>query len=206
MSKPMVLTKENVIATMEGRKNMSRRIINDSCLQSIKFDEISPVMNTPPHQHDNGKWYYELQSKVDDTDHFEIKPRYQIGDEVYVAEGYQMEIEGWRGIEGKYLADGEKFCVRLNMKEYKLWLNRKYPCRPTPGRFMYKSLARTLRTITGVGVERVQDISEEDAKAEGIPEAYGILKPRAGFKRLWNSIHGPGAWERNDWVFVYKWE
>lgn len=49
--------------------------------------------------------------------------------------------------------------------------------------------------VKSVRVERVQDISELDAIAEG-------FKDRAGFIELF-SEHNPGAWEKNIWVFVY---
>lgn len=64
--------------------------------------------------------------------------------------------------------------------------------------------------ITNVRVERVQDISEEDAIAEGsqepslVPIIGGCLSERDAFAKLWNHIYGPGAWERNDWVWVYE--
>ena len=221
MAKPMVLTKENVIATMEGRKNMTRRIINNSFLQSIPFDELETAMNTPPHLHGD-EWYYELQSEVDDTEHFKIKPRYQVGDEVYVSEGYQIieDYDTTDGIvvQGIYLADKIEFEITLTDIEAGKFLARKYPYRPTAGRFMYASLARTFRTITEVGVEKVQDISEEDAQAEGClndvvliyegmggPVDYKGLYAVERFEDLWNSIHGPGAWGLNPYVFVYKW-
>lgn len=72
--------------------------------------------------------------------------------------------------------------------------------------------------ITKVRVERVQDISQEDALAEGIERVGGTFSiepyknylggrncsaPSASFMTLWNSIHGPDAWDRNDWVWVY---
>lgn len=79
----------------------------------------------------------------------------------------------------------------------------------------------TLR-ITGVRVERLQGISEEDAKAEGLafwsseekPEIiyYGAsiadvweTDPRLSFRRLWDSINGNRAsWDDNPWVWVVE--
>ena len=51
--------------------------------------------------------------------------------------------------------------------------------------------------IEAVRVERVQGISEEDVRAEGV-------SGMAAFIELWDSIHGPGAWERNEWVWVLR--
>jgi hypothetical protein len=71
----------------------------------------------------------------------------------------------------------------------------------------------TLR-ITDVRVERLQDISEGDARAEGCPyppEWAGRFMDRdetakTWFKSLWNHIHGPDAWQENPWVWVISFE
>lgn len=59
--------------------------------------------------------------------------------------------------------------------------------------------------IISIGAERVQDISDRDAIAEGIDPrevaARGWVDARVGFRVLWEAIHGPGAWERNEWVW-----
>jgi hypothetical protein len=73
--------------------------------------------------------------------------------------------------------------------------------------------SRILLEITAVRVERLQDISEADAQAEGAPFELGELerlilgakaKYRSGFCRLWQSINGPGSWDANPWVWVVE--
>lgn len=68
--------------------------------------------------------------------------------------------------------------------------------------------------VTEVSVQRVQEISEADAEAEGIRELAGkcgvfdgggpAMGPTAvhAFMRRWNSLHGSGAWERNEWAWA----
>jgi hypothetical protein len=75
----------------------------------------------------------------------------------------------------------------------------------------------TLR-ITDIRVERLQNISEEDAKAEGCESPLtGAEAPAAGpgvfladertsFAILWNKINGPGAWDENPWVWAISFE
>ena len=76
---------------------------------------------------------------------------------------------------------------------------------------MFRKNSRFLDEIISIRAERVQDISEEDAKAEGAIKARpyrtdgtGFLDDpngtyKAGFQSIWLNIHGPDAWVRNDW-------
>ncbi len=80
-----------------------------------------------------------------------------------------------------------------------------------PSIHMPRSICRTTRKITEVRIERLQDISEDDAKREGSsrPPCYALNAPfRVYFEALWNSINKkPGTcWEDNPWVVVYGWE
>ncbi len=84
-----------------------------------------------------------------------------------------------------------------------------------PSMFMPRWASRITLEVTGVRVERLQDISEADARAEGAPGYQeGIDAPpsapseewiyRASFRRLWESINGPGSWDLNPWVWVVE--
>lgn len=86
-----------------------------------------------------------------------------------------------------------------------------------PAIHMPRTASRITLEITGTRVERLQDISEEDAKAEGAPgyeEGLDAPPPdgdhewsyRASFQRLWEQINGPGAWAKNPWVWVVEFE
>lgn len=80
---------------------------------------------------------------------------------------------------------------------------------------MPRALSRMTLAVTHVRVARLQDISEEDADAEGfggdfphvvMPHVFpsadkaSVLTIVECFARLWNSIHGPDAWDANPWV------
>lgn len=64
--------------------------------------------------------------------------------------------------------------------------------------------SRLTLTVTEVRVTRLQEISEEDARAEGVRGnaggPWGCEGLIEDFADLWESIHGPGAWEANPWV------
>jgi len=94
--------------------------------------------------------------------------------------------------------------------------------RKRPSIHMPRWASRITLEVTGVRVERLQDISEEDAIAEGVEcwEERGyddaqdfyrnyhtggdLFTAKASYRTLWESINGPGSWERNDWVWVIE--
>jgi hypothetical protein len=87
-----------------------------------------------------------------------------------------------------------------------------------PSTRMPRCASRITLHIEDVRVERIRDIGETDARAEGIAdggclscgesEPCGCNDPhpdaRDSFIWLWNSIHGSDSWHRNDWVWVYQ--
>lgn len=85
--------------------------------------------------------------------------------------------------------------------------------------FMPRWAARFRAELTAVRVERVQDITEEDARAEIGDALHGVLDDveirrlaklagcmatdsRAWFAAAWELIHGRGAWERPTWTWA----
>lgn len=83
-----------------------------------------------------------------------------------------------------------------------------------PSIHMPRWASRLTLRVENVRVERLQDISEDEAKAEGIKPsdkpgfyetpARDYAKPRVAFQRLWESINGAGSWEANPWVWVVE--
>lgn len=147
--------------------------------------------------------------------------------------------EGWRCTGGGdirniiYRADGDtamSFCgvddgrieiLKVPEAHWPEWDRLVYEtrrgCEWRPSIHMPKWACRLRRTVKNVRVERVQDISEADAKAEGvsISNALAILAKyyraekhsySTAFMSLWNSLYGPGAWERNGYVWVTEFE
>ena len=104
---------------------------------------------------------------------------------------------------------------------YRFWYEADAPHQPgfgnlRPGMFMPRFASRITLEITGVRVERLKDISEADALAEGIGRydngTFGLDDPAAcmgssavvAYMRLWSHINGPGSWDANPWVWVVE--
>jgi hypothetical protein len=72
--------------------------------------------------------------------------------------------------------------------------------------FMPRWASRITLEVTEVSVQRLQDISEEDARAEGIPawtSPEQAFSPRVRFHELWDSINGKKApWASNPWCWA----
>ena len=95
-----------------------------------------------------------------------------------------------------------------------------HPMKWRPSIFMPRIASRILLEITDVRVQRLQEISDEDVRAEGIEELalqadepgawwtaapdrrFHSRTPRGAFLRLWREIHGDGSWDANPWVWA----
>lgn len=74
-----------------------------------------------------------------------------------------------------------------------------------PSIHMPRWASRITLEIVAVRVERLQEITEEDAKAEGVePYAPDDGQYRLGFRELWELINGPDSWAMNPWVWVIE--
>ena len=92
------------------------------------------------------------------------------------------------------------------------------PERWKPSIHMPRWASRITLEITGVRVERLKDITEADAVAEGIERrASGFAwytgrdaktsyttNPITSYSSLWESINGAGSWDANPWVWVVE--
>ncbi len=71
-----------------------------------------------------------------------------------------------------------------------------------PSIHMPRWASRILLEVTSVRVERLQDISEADAEAEGPPKHFNSW--RDNFCALWQKINGDGSWDANPWVWAIE--
>ncbi len=83
--------------------------------------------------------------------------------------------------------------------------------RKKPSIHMPKKYCRIWLEVTGVRIERINDICGDDCIDEGAWRAEWRETGRAhdaieSFKQLWESIHGEGSWADNPWVWVVEFE
>lgn len=95
------------------------------------------------------------------------------------------------------------------------WGPTQESCFWRPSIRMPRWASRATLDLTPVRVERLQAITQADARAEGVVDATGaweavgepltdtdLAGPRGAYRALWESIHGPGSWPENPWVWV----
>ena len=200
--KPILFSTPMVQAILEDRKTQTRRIIKPQ--PSLINDNI--------HFNFEKEYYLTKEQLLK-------KAPIQPGNVLWVRETWFPTRFDYKyllamGANGhiKYRADGDydpkKDCVGRSWK---------------PSIFMPKEACRIFLEVTEVRVERVQDISEDDSKAEGIRGIYNVVpknhndcwldythghrgfdSPVHSFRSLWLSINGQESWEASPWVWVYE--
>lgn len=113
-------------------------------------------------------------------------------------------------LQNRSIFDAEKV---FGKRDHYSWEPGDSPCRWRPSIFMPRWASRITLEITDVRVERLREITEEDAWKEGVHEfidrkhpyidKYGTGVALAAFSNLWDSIYGKQyPWESNPWVWV----
>ncbi len=116
---------------------------------------------------------------------------------------------------GEYAADAEPVLDRARF-DFVWWYSRPV----CPSIHMPRFASRITLEITGIRVEKLQDISADDADAEcfggdfpgkalpelfpGTADQWSHLSMPECYARLWESINGAGSWALNPWVYVLE--
>jgi hypothetical protein len=121
------------------------------------------------------------------------------------------EMDGRDGV--RFAADDEWRIIENTLRASDLWSGlyhyrgrgEKGIGNPVPSIHMPRWASRLTLILNDVRVQRLQEISEEDAVAEGGDAVQARMYPELGtcrhwFSDLWNSLHGPDAWDANPWV------
>ncbi|MBN9356181.1 MAG: hypothetical protein J0I15_07020 [Herbaspirillum huttiense] len=213
---PLLMNGAMVRATLAGDKTNTRREV--TTLGSFGLITGFDRSDTPGydwHFRDSAMRWHDLRH----TELLNACPYGQVGDRLYVRETCKAEEldDGSDGV--RYLADDTFSHIRAGAEEteawHKLFHYRGQQGAVVPSIHMPRWASRIMLEITGVRVERLQDISAADALAEGIDAEAArttlsfvgmreICGPVAEFSVLWESINGPGSWDSNPWVWVVE--
>ena len=149
-AKPILLNTEMVKAVEIEAKRVTRRVVKIQPKEDGKFERM-----------DNGNFQFKVEPYGSIYD-YEIKPPYQIGDILYVR-------ETWCEYDADHVVDGQKYAYRADATLVSEETRKKLGYKWKPSIHMPKKAARFFLRVTGVRVERLQDITDEAAQDEGMP-------------------------------------
>ena len=214
-------------AVLEGRKTMTRRIIK--CPRTFRGEWVAGfnIHRSPSDKKIVGfPCMYDADER--EFDMGEILPKYELGEVVAIAQSYQ-DIDNYyyaalrrkTSIHGQIIDELDLVDIHDIIK----WKSLRDDLMNTPGwtnkMFVKADLMPRHIEITGIKVERLQDISDEDYMKEGIEEhlkgiqygfpsnigyigQYPFSNPREAFSALIDKVSGKGTWECNPFVWAYE--
>jgi hypothetical protein len=187
--RPIVFSGPMVLALLAGTKTQTRRVVKPQPCDGfhLGFDDM-------------GRLLVPTSSGV-----LPVKCPYgQPGDRLWVR-------EAWRVAECYDERRGSDLRFTLSARNVQYAAGEQFlgvvQGRYRHARFMPRWASRILLEVTGVRVERLQEISEADANAEGcdLPAVdQDWHQCRRWFRGLWESINGHGSWDANPWVRVVE--
>lgn len=207
--KPILFSGPMVRAILEGQKTQTRRIVQVQP-PSDKFQLTTLADSTARKDKKHiGAHHWaivkDLNIVEDHGEYFRCPYGYP-GDRLWVRETWQA-----RDDKSYYTKADTKLHRTEHPKCAEIW-NKKQPPEAFPAWespiFMPRWASRLTLEIRGVRVERLQEISEADAYAEGVTEWKSpeqTFSPVVRFHELWDEINGKRAsWESNPWVWVVE--
>lgn len=206
---PIIFNTEMVQAILEGRKTQTRRIFKDHPRLASDVSKVDLAM-----------WFNDYDEYI-----LSFSQYGKTGDLLWVKETFQRNFSSHVSHQG-YLY---KTDIGFKDVNYRIWCyekkgeyfdhyDRQFSWKPSI--HMPKAAARIWLKITDIRIERLMDISNEDAIAEGI-KIVGkyryknylkdlnkdfFLSPLPSFRSLFESINGEQIWKANPWVWVITFE
>lgn len=184
--RPILFSGPMVRAILDGRKTQTRRIVKPQPVPQL-YPNTEDVYFVDWH---GKQWWWNCQR--DHPNFFEKACPYgQPGGQIWVRETWRV----FGGREYEYQHERSSVIYRADSEmrgpDYGVCAEWR------PSIFMPRWASRITLEITAVRVERLQDISEEDAKAEGFTH-------REHFIRLWDSINSVTTFDTDPWVWVIE--
>ena len=186
--RPILFSAPMVRALLAGTKMQTRRVLKPLPRRTIFFDP-----------------------KTAGKDQFQ-GPRIQPGDRLWV-----RETGNWRGPMKNQIGAGS-ISFTFYAADSARGRSEFFDDKNKPGIFMPRWASRLTLYVTDVRVERLNSISEADARAEGVVQRpdgwFTVIDAQRGltgaathavdaYAMLWDSINGLGSWAQNPWVAAY---
>lgn len=204
--RPILFSAPMVRALLDGHKTQTRRRLPSAHPKYPDNNQLrTDVMNDP-----QTVWYWDA---VHESVGASFRIRIACGDRLWVREHWRADhsLDDYpprvmvKNEAVKFIADGG---IARGFSTFEDGRHRQ-------GMHMPRWASRLTLTVTDVRVQRLQDISETDAQAEGIIPAYEGwatdlygrhwgADARNSYRILWDDINGPGAWDKNPWVAAYS--
>ena len=192
--RPILFKTEMVTAILENKKTQTRRVISS---QPVNGNcKLMRLMESTDRDKNKKKGYFSWEELENE---YSIKPN---DDPIYFKCPY--------GENGDRLWVRETFCLNNGFIYFKADGIQLLPgnAKWKPSIFMQKIDSRITLEITNIRVERLNDISESDAIAEGIDweDDYVHMRAKDAYESLWKKINGEESWKQNPWVWVIEFE
>jgi len=218
---PIPFTPAMILALLDGRKTQTRRVLKPKKGVALTDFELGEPHAWKTSSNGVGRWMRLPRDKVQ-------APRFGVGDRLWVREAY-FQFGHWEPAPGatrwmgrqkwRFVADDAK--IRSDAPDE--FRKGRHPADPETkawhkrlGRFMPRRASRLTLIVESVRIERPQDISRDDAIAEGLAlasshieefwrwppplDAQLWLSPVEAYRSLWGVINGPDSWAANPWV------
>lgn len=219
--RPILFSAPMVRSIMDGKKSQTRRAIRfQPPSDEFKLSRLMDTTDSDKRKH-IGKLHWVKIDGVniaDETIDYFNCPHGIPGDRLWVKETTIIAPAHWNDGSDSNCVDKEgcKRIVQYIATEPNTDGADDYKLKKTPSIFMPRWASRILLEITNVRVERLNDISEEDAISEGCfkfpfrdDHAYtfyendksGHATHTGAYRKLWESINGKGSWDINPWVW-----
>lgn len=190
----MIFNAEMVRALLDGRKTQTRRPIK---WKQTRFTEIGE-------REDGSKWPWSEDAEHA-CDFWHPCPFGAVGDRIWVREAFRVHSRATDVATLVYKASERNSWTEQTRRVPVAVCNKlATPEKWTPSLHMPRWASRILLEITGVRVERLRSMSQDDARAEGVIAASGPMEAGLAFRELWDSIYGEESWKANPWVWVIE--
>lgn len=213
--RPILFSAPMVRALLDGSKTQTRRVVKPQ-------PDSRPGMNCTRLIFKDRKGKPLLDEALEATEpvlYRSLCPYGQPGDRLWVREslGYDAEYGHFYAAKAPGSlgnASGRTYlCSLFDTDEVKTYSEDPLmPNRSVPSIHLPRRYSRITLEVTGVRVERLQDISEGDGMAEGAfvwageqdTPVRNLPEARLGYRQLWEAINGNGSWDLNPWVWVVE--